>query len=557
MNSARGLSFSNSNKKLFLLLLIWVLVTSLNINKAVHIDDTGHLEIAKEIIKNPFHPMSGSVNWENSAEPIYVLNQPHLFFYLLAACIYFFGESEIAFHLLISLFSLICILFFYFLVINLKLRNPTAWTAFFALGPGFIPSQNIMTDIPMVSFWLVFFWAILHPVSPMQGSKYYVFASLAATAAILTKYLSLILLPILVIDILLKKRWNSIWVIAIPAFSLAGWSLFNYLDYGGIHILERKNFPFGFWNGIYNSINWIIALGAVAPFSFLIIRDLYRMKIGKIIVLAGVLFFFVTTLIRTPYFYTGLKVGILGGGFFGNGLSLLLICFFCGYQRLWKVKYEYKDKERQLVILLLWILGSMAFIILFTPFPAVRHVIVVIPAFLLILGVHTYKRVMSRFFYGAVVITVLSGVILSLSDWEYANIYRVEASRIKNQLKSTSTIWFLGHWGWQWYAKKAGMKEYDAQRTNFREGDYVIIPELVRKQELLKEHRISLLKKFEITVEPTPITLIRTMSIWPWGGYYAFSLEANSLPWSVTNQPLEKFEVFEVCDKPKNKLTAP
>ena len=100
------------NKKLFLFLMIWVLVTSLNITKAVHIDDTGHLEIAKEIIKNPFHPMSGYVNWEDSAENICFKSTPPLF-YLLAACIYFFGESEIAFHLLISLFNLLCILFFY------------------------------------------------------------------------------------------------------------------------------------------------------------------------------------------------------------------------------------------------------------------------------------------------------------------------------------------------------------------------------------------------------------------------------------------------------------
>lgn len=164
---------------------------------------------------------------------------------------------------------------------------------------------------------------------------------------------------------------------------------------------------------------------------------------------------------------------------------------------------------------------------------------------------------MNRFFYWAIAITIVSGVIMGLSDREYANIYRVEASRIKNQFKSTSTIWFSGHWGWQSYAKRAGMKEYDAQRTCFTEGDYIIVPELVRKQELLKEHQNSLLKKFEITVEPTPFTLIRTMSIWPWGGYYAFSIEGNSLPWSVTSQPLDKFEVFEVCDMPKIRLPSP
>jgi hypothetical protein len=539
-------------KNLLVLLLIWLWVTSFNINKAVHIDDTGHLEIAKEIIKNPLHPMSGMVNWGDSAKPIHTLNQPHLFFYLLAACIYFFGDSEIAFHLLVSLFSFLGILFFYFLAKNLRLRNPTVWPALLALGPGFIPSQNIMGDIPMLSLWLVFFWAILHPMSFTRGNRYYFVASLAATLAILIKYSSLVLLPIFIMDILLKKRWNAIGMMAIPVLSLAGWSLFNYFDYGGIHILERRNFPFGFWNGVYNSINWAIALGAVAPFSILILPTLFRRRIGKIILIASFLFFLVITLIRTPDFYSGLKVGILGGCFLSNGLALILLCFFQGSQGFRNLRSKSGDDERQFLILLLWILGPMAFIIFFSPFPAVRHVMVVIPAILLMLGILIRERVPNRALYGAALITFVAGGVIGLSDWEYANVYRVQASRIRAQLESTSTIWFSGHWGWQWYAKKAGMKEYDTQRTHLTEGDQVIIPELVHKQKILKEHERLLIKKFEITVEPSPLSFIRTMCIWPWGGYYAFSIEGNSLPWTVTTQPLEKFSIFEVGHGRKN-----
>jgi hypothetical protein len=539
-------------KELLVLLLIWLGVTSFNIHKAVHIDDTGHLEIAKEIIKNPLHPMSGMVNWQNSAKPIHLLNQPHLFFYLLAACIYFFGDSEIAFHLLLSLFSFLCILFFYFLAKNLRLRHPTVWPAFLALGPGFIPSQNIMCDIPMLSMWLIFFWAILHPKSSTGGYRYYIFASLASALAILIKYLSLVLLPILLLDILLKKRWNAIGTLAIPVFALAGWSLFNYFDYGGIHILERKNFPFGFWNGVYNSINWAIALGAVAPFSVLILPDFFRRRIGKTILIASFLLFLVITLLRTPYFDSGLKVGILGGCFFSNGLALTFLCFSRGFRGFRSLGPTSGEEERRLLILFLWILAPMAFIILFPPFPAVRHVLVVIPAILLMLGIFIRERVPNRALYVAVLFTFVAGGVISLSDWEYADVYRVQASRIRAQLRPTSSIWFLGHWGWQWYAKKAGMKEFDTQRTHLREGDLVIIPELVRKQELLKEHESLLVKKFEITVEPTPLSFIRTMSIWPWGGYYAFSIEGNSLPWTITAQALEKFSIFEVGHGGKN-----
>ncbi|MCX5919656.1 MAG: hypothetical protein NTX30_23665, partial [Deltaproteobacteria bacterium] len=49
-----------------------------------------------------------------------------------------------------------------------------------------------------------------------------------------------------------------------------------------------------------------------------------------------------------------------------------------------------------------------------------------------------------------------------------------------------------------------------------------------------------------------PLSFIRTMSIWPWGGYYAFSIEGNSLPWTVTTQALEKFSIFEVGHGGKN-----
>ena len=51
------------SKPLYWVLFIWLLLTFINLNKAVHMDDTFHIEAAQEILKNPYAPMSGKVNW--------------------------------------------------------------------------------------------------------------------------------------------------------------------------------------------------------------------------------------------------------------------------------------------------------------------------------------------------------------------------------------------------------------------------------------------------------------------------------------------------------------
>ncbi len=85
------------------LLLIWGVATALNVTKAYHIDDTAYLEVARAILADPLHPMSGQVNWGDFSEPIHQINQPPLLSYMLAGVFYCCGESELATHLLVCL----------------------------------------------------------------------------------------------------------------------------------------------------------------------------------------------------------------------------------------------------------------------------------------------------------------------------------------------------------------------------------------------------------------------------------------------------------------------
>src|SRR5690242_21117055 len=94
------------HSELAVLLLLWMFATGLNLTKPYHIDDTAHLQIAQWITREPWRPMSGQINWYQDTEPIHVLNQPHLYFYLLAGWGALWGFGEVTMHLLQSFFKI-------------------------------------------------------------------------------------------------------------------------------------------------------------------------------------------------------------------------------------------------------------------------------------------------------------------------------------------------------------------------------------------------------------------------------------------------------------------
>jgi 4-amino-4-deoxy-L-arabinose transferase-like glycosyltransferase len=538
----RNLTSSRYNVAFFLLLL-WVGATAFNITKAVHIDDTAYLEIARIIVADPLHPMSGLLNWGNTAEPVHLTNQPHLLFYPLAAIIAVFGESEFLFHALIAVFSLVSIVVFYLLARHFAPRHALWLSAFFASGPAFIPSQNIMCDIPMLALWLVFFWAILTPAPESKLLKRYLIAGFAVGAACLIKYLSLVLLPILLLDIILKKRWRLLWTLAIPISILVGWSVFNYLDYGGIHLLERREGGGRFAEAPRRILDWLTCLGSVSPFALVGIPYLLahpRRRYGLIAsALCGLLSFFWSFL----FWGDDLVTCLLRALFIGNGLLLLSLTIACIAEHLReKETHESPDSRTQTIILAAWILATGAFIVLFSPFMAVRHILPVIPAILLLTGRPALDAASIRWRQVGLISTVFLGFALGFSDWRLANIYREQAHAIRSTLPRDAKIWFLGHWGWQWYAGKVGMQQYDIKNSVLQTGDFLVAPHMLQSLGVDGRDSASLKERTSIPINAGTGDLFRTM-ITP-GGYYAGGYRA--LPWTISQEPLELFKVYEM-----------
>jgi 4-amino-4-deoxy-L-arabinose transferase-like glycosyltransferase len=533
-------SFSR-RREVWSLLLIWGVATALNVTKAYHIDDTAYLEVARAILAYPLRPMSGQVNWGSFSEPIHQINQPPLLSYMLAGVFYCCGESEFAPHLLISLFTLAATAFFYQLARRFAPRHALLTTALFVLGPSFIPSQNVMCDIPMVALWLLFFCAILCPGGEDETSRRYALASAAAAAACLMKYTSLVLLPVLCASVALRKGRRPWWSVGIPVAALAAWSVFNYLDYGGIHLLGRAGQA-----GLPRAEvlwHWVIFLGAMSPFSLLYVPRLMSSRRGQVLLalLAAPLVVEVvkfclrpdappTSLLRTVFIVNGLLVS-------GSTLHLLA--------RRFRPNDAAHGGRDEVVILTLWLLGSFAFVVLLSPSMAARHLLPVIPAILLILG-GQMPEVPARWRHAGLAATVILGVALGVSDWVFADAYRRQApmiaTLIKKQLPARANVWFVGHWGWQWYAAKEGMKQFDSMATHFQPDDLLVKPALVSGQEIRPDEAQRLHPVATIKIVARPQTVFRTMTMSPWGGFY-FGL-GESLPWTISREPLETFTIY-------------
>lgn len=538
-----------------LLALVCGTTAAFNVAKAVHIDDTAYLEIARWIAAHPAHPMSGAVNWDDSALPIHHVSQPHLLFYLMAAVVKVAPRHiELGMHLVWALLVTGTVLGFFGLCRALAVPKPLGWTAAFALGPALLPSQNLMVDVPLVGLWIAFFLALVRARGDRPGRWLFAAAAIAG-AACLVKYTSLALLPLLALAVFWRGERRWIVVLLVPAAVLAAWSLFNRLDYGGVHLFERP-VASAARPGAVRTIAllvaraglWLIALGAVLPGSLAFVPSLATERSGaRLVVLSAAATAVTIAAGRLALPGEPVAQSVLRGLFLGNGL---LVATLVGRA------FRSGRKAPASGLLLAWALAAALFIVLLSLFIAVRHVLVALPPILLLIARgHDAARLSTRATRAALALTIGSGALLAVSDARLAEVYRRETPALASEhCRSGVRCVAVGHWGWQWYAAAYGLEVYDQDRTRLAPGDRLIIPELVAKQTLRPDQTRRLRLVAEETVPASPLTFIRTMSTERSaaqgdrsGGFYYFW---TSVPWTFTTKPLDRFRVYEFQPPP-------
>jgi hypothetical protein len=175
--------------------------------------------------------------------------------------------------------------------------------------------------------------------------------------------------------------------------------------------------------------------------------------------------------------------------------------------------------------------------VVFAPFMASRHLLLIMPFVLWILKPffqNAPKMVLNLTLF----VSVFIGIILGISDWFYADYYREAAQNISKQTNNPN-LYSRGHWGWQWYSKKEGLKEYGKDSTLLQVNDLIIGPVNVSKQDL---HPSLVLET--IYTEIPPSSLFTFFS----GNDYASMYNASSkrTSWKLSKQPIDTIVIMRV-----------
>lgn len=522
-------------RSLWLVLLLWAALTGLDLDKAFHIDDTFHLKAAQWIEHHPATPMSGLVNWANDPEPLHHFNQPPGFFYLMALTGHLFGYAELPMHAMRALFTLLALLCFHRLARHLAPAQAPWLTALFALCPAFLVNQGLMTDVPLLALQLLFFNLLLIPGNLAPGPRYAA-AALALCGALSIKYSALPLVLAFPLILALHREWRWLPLALVPLLFLAGWSGWNLQEFGAVHLLERQGGDPSL-TGIYvRALGLLTTLGAVSPFTPLFLRAL----------VPGPARWLFPAWIAAGLLAVGLVLAAYGGWlaepatdqvlrllFTLNGVVLVACC----------ARYIPTALAREAATtwtLVLWAAGLALFLVLFAPSMATRHVLLLVPPVLLLLA-PALRRARLREKTLAAASTSLLGLLLTLSDKHYAGFYRQQAPLIAEELRAQTngTLWSLGHWGWQWYAEKAGMPTYGSTTSPVQVGDILVIPQAHAAQRVNEGLTLEPLARW--TEQPGPATFLNV-------GHFA-SMYASGyaeLPWNLCRAHPPTIEAFRV-----------
>jgi hypothetical protein len=136
---------------------------------------------------------------------------------------------------------------------------------------------------------------------------------------------------------------------------------------------------------------------------------------------------------------------------------------------------------------------------------------------------------------------LLLGLAAARADLRMAQAQRtLVESTVRPLVRSGRRVWSVGHWGFQWYAEKAGVRPFEAGATIVR-GDLLAVPQIGQKSGQPEPRDASWVPlRSESVRDPLPF---RTMDFRANAGFYSHAY--GLLPFGLSNHPIESVLVLE------------
>ena len=509
------------------------------LSKAVHIDDPVVLAASERILVDPWDPYSGDFDWFGHRLPFWqVTTNPPLLSYYLAPWVSVFGCQEIWLHL--AMVPFLVMMAFSMFRLSRHWADGSWWPVLFLLtSPAVWVSMNLMRDVPATALLLASLVGLLEG-SARGNRKQLAMASLLAGAAALTKYTAAVVFPIWALYALSRRRAGLLlWTIP-GVLLIIAWCGLTAWQYGWIHPLfllaglhPENSFP---------AIDKMFALLTITGSSMLLLVPWLGSR--------------VSSSSRWVAFVAGMVAALAAAGYHRELDLEYLFWAFSGAAVLWLTLGEGLKRLRggllgdgsTTLLLTVWPIAILIFGVVGIKFQAVRHLLPALPAIILLAfrlhGKESRTRPQSRLLMLLLMLQLALGGAVAWADRQYADCYRdlARGARAKWQPYS-DRIWFVGHWGWQFYARKAGFSQLSRGGPLPETGDIFLQPIRVHIGNALEGSQLGARLELMETRSCSSDLPLRTVNH---GGAAFYAVVRNNLPFRFQTLPLEELRVYRV-----------
>ena len=554
--------------KLLLLTLLVALFCLPFINQAFHIDDRLYLEVAEQALENPVFPYDYPLLFEGLWAPDGASHShlPLTVYYMVMVSLLTGSRHEWIFHLFFMVFPLIAAFSFYSLA-RRYVKGPLIATFLLLSAPVFLTlSHNLMTDVPMLAFWLL---ALSRYMKLLSGEGGRTDMGLLGIALLCSAFLSLLTLGLIVLlvsglitrSLLANSSGSSIGEISDSPAARG-----NYFPPAWFWwvVLMSPILLWAFWYGRA----WIHYDRFVLVNTFLhmdkretLDLPLVGTKLLSFILNIGGLFCFPLLVWACPkkksewVFASLVMMASLASPFiFLSGWALvhkLLFSLFLSTGLLLFAEVLRKSLTFTVenLVLVFWFLGILLTCLLLFYSGSARYVLLALPPSILVIT----KRIESRFPRGAMPLlmtavitacTLIYSVPVSYADYEFAEAYRTNAKELCGKYREEGKqIWFTGEWGFRHYMAENGAQIIPRNSVDAEVGDFIIKPFIASPWVTLYDG-----SEYSRLIEQIPIRTrlpLRILDFSSNAGFYSSGWGLLPFSWT-SDQHYEWFNIYEV-----------
>jgi 4-amino-4-deoxy-L-arabinose transferase-like glycosyltransferase len=545
--------FNKRQRVHYLLLAVAVLACLVPFSgKAFNVDDTLFIYVARQIIQHPLDPFGFKVNWFLDAVPIaHETKNPPLASYYIAAAAGFVGWSERALHFAFLLPALAVILGTYRLAQRLT-NSPLLAAAATLLTPAFLVSANsVMCDTMMLALWL---WAIIFWIEGLQPEKphYLAISAILITLCALTKYFGMALIPLLAAYSLARQRplGSWAWYLLLPILALTGYQRWTKAVYGLRMISEAAHMSTGVRQTRQSSalakalVDLSFIGGCTLPALTLAPMVWPRKKLLAVCVASAIAGFLISRgriglgemLWPFDFYRHWFLVGVQLTLFIAAGFSVLMLAAADAWKR----------KDADSLLLMLWVGGTFIFTGFLNWAINARSVLPLIPAAGILLARRVDMRRATSLRWRPAMLAIplavagAASIWLTWADTELANSARTAATLIEQKTwNHPGTIWFTGHWGFQYYMESFGARAVAVDDPPQRRGDFIAMASNDRLFEMRPEF-VGSCDVIQIPMRLGITTIQRELG----SGFYSSDL--GPLPFAIGPVPPERYELIRL-----------